>query len=142
MKVKCLGCDIMESLLLSLSPSLRLNGNFFVPSARGTLSSITGKIATPRRRFRVRSAKYPFVRRARLCNSRAGGSEITSRSLLSVSLGCTFINFAAASPKNNIVERERNTDSRSLNRGSLIFHSRASPRLARLSAFPSPPLYR
>lgn len=123
---------------LSLSSFFSVWTATFSSRARGTLSSITGKIATPRRRFRVRSAKYPFVRRALRCNSRRleiiSYSPLLSSPLLpccfSVSPGDAFINFTAASPKNNIVERERNTDSPSLNRGSLIFHSRES-------AFPS-----
>ena len=72
------------------------------------------------------------------CVTRAGARYYFTLFSLSISISLgIFINFAAALPKNNIVERERNTDSSFLNRESLIFHSRGSR-----VRFSESPLYR
>lgn len=99
--------SISDDIPPSLSFSPR---DFFVSSARcGERSHPSlAKPLLARRRFRVRSAKYPFVWRAR------ERDYFTLRVSLFLALAVAFINFAAASPKNNIVERERNTDSRVL----------------------------
>lgn len=122
------------SLFLSLPLSLRLN-NFFRLEEHSHPSPAKSPLLGDVSAWEARNI---LLCDARACVTRAVRCEIISCRPLSVSLNGAFINFTAASLKNNIVERERNTDSRSLNRCSLIFHSCESPRFASLRSFSSP----